>query len=141
MKRIIKLADDLCEKERTEEGRGELLAELCRLTHDLDYNVHQDLDNLRFFWSWRFSRRDSDKAWQVQLSPKYASGDAAENQFLPQLQVFGPIEDADKGKWIEALVIRKYLVYVLKVGKYNKEDLKAEWRDLPNQSECWELTA
>jgi hypothetical protein len=140
MKGIIKLADDLCEIERTEEERGELLAKLCRLTHKLHYNVHQDLDNLRFFWSWRFSLSVGDGAWQVKLSPKYAAGDAAENQLLPQLQEFGSIEDAHRDDWIRALVIRKYLVYVLKVEKYNKKDLKEEWGELPDQSECWELT-
>ena len=136
MKDLIKLADGCCGTTRTEEERDVFLKGLCNLTHRLDYNVHQDLDNLRFFWSWRFTRRDSDGAWQVQLSPKYASGSALENQRLPQMQVFGPIEDADKGKWVQALVIRKYLVYMLKVGVYNEDDLKAEWGGLPDESEC-----
>jgi hypothetical protein len=141
MKHIIKLADELCGTKRTEEERSELLAELCRLTHDLDYNVHQDLDNLRFFWSWRLSTRVSDGAWQVELSPKYATGGAADNELLPQLKVFGPIEDVNRGKWVQALVIRKYLVYMLKVGKYNPMDLKEEWGVLPNHSECWKLSS
>jgi hypothetical protein len=67
------------------------------------------------------------------LTPKFTVDDFAGDD-IPAMISRSGIEDVDRGTWIQALVVRKYLAYMVRVGSFQPEELVREWRDLPNVS-------
>ena len=116
------------------EVRKTTLDELCKLTYDLRYHVHQDYDHLRFYFAWRLDREPERGTWRLTLTPKYTVDNFAGDDIPAMLQWTG-IEGKDKDTWIRALVVRKYLAYMVRLGKYQPQELVREWREAPVQAE------
>ena len=123
--RILSALDE-AEFQRAQGG----LAAMQNLTYNMPYSTHQDYDNFRFFYAWRFLRRDL--GWALFTQPRFMEQFTGEE---PQLLEFSFLSEHDHLKWRNALALRKALTIANRTGKVDTEMFKKDWES--DVSSCW----
>jgi len=119
---------------KDEEAREEILDGLLKLTTRMPYGPHQDYDNFRFFYAWKFSQR-ADGRWFLLTQPRYLQ---EEPTTLPPPSLDVPALSAlEKLQWNRALALRKALAIARIEGQINLSHFRQDWAGQSHQSVCW----
>merc|ERR1711916_283884 len=126
------------------EGWQATLQELLALKFPLDYQTHQNYDNLLFCFAWRFVKEPGGQGWTLCLSPRVVEesfmGELSSLDMPSVIHVPG-IQQRDKPVWKRALVLRKYLTIAVHTKHVPKDDMLAEWNTADDTSPCWKQEA
>jgi len=107
------------------------LDKMQKLAYLLDYPTHQDYDNFKFFYAWRFSEQP-DGSWALVTQPRFMDALVGEDLQVVQVSSLSP---EDHLKWRHALALRKALTIANKYGQVEKATFRKDWES--DVSACW----